>query len=750
MNNIIKINNIIQYYYIVYMSKEKQLFKYIKNHQYDDLIKLIKSDDKIDLNEQDDNGVYLIQYAIMFGQRDIIALLISRNCKLDIIDSEGKGIFYLPIKFGYIEIIRLLINFSNVVVGIPLLEMQDSLSNIPIHYAIMFNRMDITKEMLATNFNLNIKDVNGDTILHLIIKNIKKNKENYELIQTLIDKKIGINHINKLGQTALHIAVDNGNLDICTILLKNNINIDVETIDNHLTPLLIATIQNNYEICDLLLKYKPNLNCQDVYGNSILNHAIKNKSKSLIELYYDKVNINLININGNNTLNIFFEEKYELNKLDDYMFRPILDKTKMNSQNDQGKTSWHYLVKDNIWENYIDILENKKNKIFIQDINGISPYDIIIKEYPKSKDKFIDLITISFYNIITKKGIDKYKLDIKCIKDIVNLKKEITDKDKKKCINSIRTLILEHNISYPEKKKSYCINDINTDLIKFSSYVGITLDIICGLIYLKLPQHKFGSSIQTSLTKDFILNPNLENYYQSNGIEKGLYGDFLNFEIIWSYQKLFIPTIIKKLITDFNSDKSKRYLVIPIGIELSNGAHANILLYDKENNSMERFEPYGSNFPPGFNYNPNILDQYLERLFSNYFTEKINDKDFTYYKPLSYEGKVGFQLLDTIEYAKEKNIGDPGGFCGAWSLWYIEMRISNPNIERGPLINKLINYIRIKAVSFRSVIRNFTKKITDIRDDILAQADIDINQFLNENYKKDNWDKLINIISENS
>jgi hypothetical protein len=160
---------------------------------------------------------------------------------------------------------------------------------------------------------------------------------------------------------------------------------------------------------------------------------------------------------------------------------------------------------------------------------------------------------------------------------------------------------------------------------------------------------------------------------------------------------------------------------------------------------MERFEPYGSNFPPGFNYNPNILDHHLERLFSNYFTNLI------YYKPLSYEEKVGFQLLDTIEYSREKNIGDPGGFCGAWSLWYIEMRISNPDIEKGQLINKLINYIRTKMVSFRSIIRNFTKKITDIRDDILSQANIDINQFLNDNYKKENWDKLINlIISKNS
>ena len=114
------------------MNKDNILFEYIKNHQYDKLIATIKSDIKYDLNEMDESGVYLIQYAVLFRQRDIVALLISKNCKLDILDSDGRSIFYIPIKFGYNEIVSILINFSNVVVGVPLLDMLDSYSNIPL------------------------------------------------------------------------------------------------------------------------------------------------------------------------------------------------------------------------------------------------------------------------------------------------------------------------------------------------------------------------------------------------------------------------------------------------------------------------------------------------------------------------------------------------------------------------------------------------------------------------------------------
>ena len=301
------------------------------------------------------------------------------------------------------------------------------------------------------------------------------------------------------------------------------------------------------------------------------------------------------------------------------------------------------------------------------------------------------------------------------------------------------------------------LNDFLYDNIKFSSYTGISLDVLMGLIYIC---KKF-NTVQTTLTKNFMKNQILEDYYSANGIQKGLYDDFLNFELIWSYQKLFFPTTLKTTIHDFLKNNNKRFLIIPIGIELTVGAHANILLYDKINNEMERFEPYGKDFPPGFNYNPSGLDNNLKNYFKNYFdidnnlliTRELDGsnntngkKPFKYITPFEYELKIGFQTLDTLEYSKEKYIGDPGGFCEVWSLWYVEMRLTNLNIERKDIIYKLINYIRSKQISFRSIIRGFTKNITDIRDEYLLKVGLDINKWLNENYTKEQWENLINLI----
>jgi ankyrin repeat protein len=700
------------------------MFQLIKEHKYTDLIELINNDEKLDLNEKDDNNNCLIHYAILFRNIDIITLLISKKCKLDILDSDDRSIFYIPIKFNYTDIIDILLQYSNNVIGLPLLELQDKYLYIPLHYAILFNNFYAIESIINKSTNLNFKTSLEENALHLIIKSKINNKIN--IIKSLISKKININSCNLENQNPLHLAIDDNDIDVSKLLLDNDIDINIETTNMHYTPILIASINNNIDICKLLLNYKLNINCQDIYGNSILSYAIINKSKELIKLFYDKVNVNLVNVNGYVSLNLFFDNDYDLSKINNYYFREILIKTNINIQNLQGKTTWHYLIKYDIWDLYEDILIEKKNNIYIQDENNITPIQMIKENYSNKYDKFINLIIYSFYNIIINNNI--YKINTICNKI-----------SKDKCIQYIKNLIINKHISYPTKTKLFYINNIPVKNIKKNivMYTGITLDIISGLIYIK---SKF-NNIETSLTKNFINNQMLDNYYNSLGIVK--LNDFLNFEIVWSYLKLFIPTNFREILDSFiKSDK--KYLVIPIGLELSNGNHANILFYDKEKYELERFEPYGNNFPPGYNYNPKNLDLQINNLFSSL----INNDKFKYYTPADYEIKIGLQFIDATEYQLYKNINitDPGGFCAAWCLWYVDMKLNNLSISRESLIPKLINQIRSNKSSFRTTIRNYTKNITDIRDKILSKSKLDINLWLYDNYTNKEWKDVCNNI----
>jgi hypothetical protein len=58
---------------------------------------------------------------------------------------------------------------------------------------------------------------------------------------------------------------------------------------------------------------------------------------------------------------------------------------------------------------------------------------------------------------------------------------------------------------------------------------------------------------------------------------------------------------------------------------------------------------------------------------------------------------------------------DPSGFCSAWCLWYADLRMRNPTIERSKLISQAIDKIKSKPIKFRQFIRNYAEFIVKIK-----------------------------------
>ena len=150
------------------------MFDYIKNNKFDKLIDLIKIDNKYDINVRDENGNYLITYAIIKNKIDVVELLLSKNARIDIFDQEGRSILYLPTKYGYDQIIRLLIEYNQKNIGITLVDLKDKHNNIPIHYAIFFKNLQAIKLLIKSDSNTNTTDTDGNNSLHLAVytKNI--------------------------------------------------------------------------------------------------------------------------------------------------------------------------------------------------------------------------------------------------------------------------------------------------------------------------------------------------------------------------------------------------------------------------------------------------------------------------------------------------------------------------------------------------------------------------------------------------
>lgn len=724
------------------------LFDLVKTHKIQEAIKLINKDNDLDLNLRDNTNNYLIQYAIIGNEIDLLRVLLEKDVKLDIIDSDGRTILYLPIKYGYMESLNLLLENNDKIIGITLTDLTDINENIPLHYAIMFNNLEALKILLKHKSNLNLQDKNGDNSLHIAIK-----YKNVEICNLLLKFNVNINAKSITGESPLHYACNYELVNIVKLLLEHNADTNVIDFNNQFTPLMYATIINNQKIVDLLLKHGANPTLQDINGDTSLHHAINEENISFIKKYIPYFdNMNYINIYGYAiSHDVLYKFGTNFKKLNEIQFDIILDKSDINIQDNVGNSILYLLTKLNLWRKYSNILEHHNNNIYIKNKENKRPIDNISEN---DKKFFYEMVSNSYLNILREKDMEwnnkweqlcKTKMDINTFstkfKELVK-QVDVTNKEDV-CLDIIKYFVIQKKQSIPLTHLTLTINIPTLRNTSFVTYTGSTLDIIFGLLSLHVKYNKeHNKNICTTLTTNFINNNDIDEYFDSLGIVKSYKVEYLNFEIVWTYQKLFFPTNFENLVKKYESSTQIQFMIIPLGIELSQGSHGNIIIIDFKNKEIERFEPNGSDYPFGFNYNPELLDDILIKRFNKLLI------GYHYFKPIDFLPKIGFQRLELTEHFKTKKIGDPGGFCSAWSIWYADMRVKYDDVTREQLVKELISKIKSENISFKHMIRDYTKTITDMRDKYLQKVNLDINNWLNDDFSDEQLDKFNDILTE--
>ena len=728
------------------------LFTLIKEHNYEIIKKhLEKLDPSIDLNLRDEYNEYLLTYAILYNKLDIVKLIIEKGGKIDITDNENRSILYTSIKYGYDDITRFLIETNKNHIGINILDIKDKSNKTPLHYAIQKKNLTIIEKLCEAGANPHMFDNTGYNSLHQSIFT-----RNIDVVRLIIKYINSIDIRTNTGESALHIAVNLKLTKIAELLIENNINLNIQDFSHEFTAAHYIATTNQIELLQLIIQKKINivdLNIQDIFGNTPLHYAFIEENYNIVNLIIDNVpdiNYNLWNIDGKLPLHIFLEnydDRYE------DILEKIIAKTNLSLRDNNGNNCIYYIVNLDLWRRYRDILVKKKIDLFSKNKNNVMLLDMI-KE--KDRDDFLD-IAIESYLFRLKSKPDMWNQDWENIcsgnydeTKSKKLKKTITDNNTldTECKKIIKKNILElmkqvesgekqcKIVSYPMTKEKICITITEGQQLSLCTFTGNTLDVLLGLLYL-LDKYKDTCS---TISTDFIENKNIYEFYKSIGVLMSSRSEFLNFEIVWINYKLYL---IDDFFNKFKNciDGGAAFVIIPLGIELQQGSHANYLIYDVKNNQIERFEPHGSTTPPGLNYNPDLLDKILFTRF-----KELNE-NIKYLKPKDYLPKIGFQLLDIYE-TKKKKIGDPGGFCALWAVWYVDMRLTYRNLSPEKLVKKLVKSIRTNNISIKNMIRNYAVHIIKSRDEILQSAGLDINNWLNDEYSNEDLDKVIEQIKE--
>lgn len=166
--------------------------------------------------------------------------------------------------------------------------------------------------------------------------------------------------------------------------------------------------------------------------------------------------------------------------------------------------------------------------------------------------------------------------------------------------------------------------------------------------------------------------------------------------------------------------QDKKYIVFPFGFSCdSNNGHANYIIYDNYKKTLERFEPYGPTITDCIY--KNIDDEILNLFNKNMGKEFIIE----YKKPLSIYKYKGFQTKQAdeeqtmYEFVKKNGYNSKfsngfDGFCTVWCIWYVELRLSNPNVNRKQLLYNTIFKLDVEGTSFTNFIYDYAQYLLNI------------------------------------
>ncbi len=726
------------------------IFDLIRNKKFDELFVYIKNNPDIDLDIQDDNYNYLIQYMILYNNIKIVDYIIkNRTIRLDIIDIDGRSILYNPIKYNYIELLELILDYDNNSIGISILDVRDKIGYTGLHYCIIFNNISAFK-LLYKYSDINITDINGNNIYNICLQYNRTNLLIY-LLENEIKKQHNINHFTNInGESILQSAINYDDKTVINYIINNPTFleqiINIKENEYGLTALHQTIVLHFNDISLKLIEHKADINSSDYLGNTPLHYCIIEKNYAMLDVLIKKNNLfySELNMTGNTALHLLLEEdiinhmiadtnKY---KYDIYsILLKMIENTDINIMNNNGDTILHLIVIKNLWtlDEIKNILINGKThmNIFILNKNNTTPFDLVPYNM---KDTFIDIVIESYYNILKNlKNNDKLTIEWEkyCANDDLTnllkiLKKSKSDKDiSYYCKNKIKQQIVEIKQSIPTYKELSLTIDSGI-YVEGCFYTGSTIDILFGLLYLNNNYNNINLLLEYPLTG----NKEIQEYYVKMGINYTFKMEFSNIEIVWSFMKLFYQTNFESILKN-RINNALHYIIIPLGIEVSNGSHANMIIIDTKNKIIERFEPNGRNPPRGFYYNPNLLDTLLETKFNEIIPH------YKYIKPIDYLPNIGFQLLETIEDTICKKIGDPNGFCAVWCVWWVDMKLKNPDIDSNRLATELIKQIKLSNKSFKKIIRNYSINIVKLRDEYLYKYNHTIDDWMNGNYEED-------------
>jgi hypothetical protein len=173
--------------------------------------------------------------------------------------------------------------------------------------------------------------------------------------------------------------------------------------------------------------------------------------------------------------------------------------------------------------------------------------------------------------------------------------------------------------------------------------------------------------------------------------------------------EITIPYKLRETLNRCKKNNDKRFIYSSLLIvEKSNPSfgHANMILIDMFNKTVERFEPHGQ-------FSTHIMNgidvsKVLDKLMTSKFLSITGLYDYKYISPFIMSPPIGPQMKADAY----------GGMCMTYSMLYLHLRLINPDLPQKKVIQYLVkmesNKLKTMILKYAKFIEDTLKKYPDI------------------------------------
>lgn len=671
-----------------------KLVEYVTNDHWDQIIKLIIDGSYTDLNVDLLNGNNIFHLACIKGKTDIIKQLIAfkkeGRIKLNTnkLNADGLPGIHLYYKYGgndisffnNDEICYLDADSHNLAVylldKLPVLEIfidkliakkcVDSLE-IPIESNKHYFFYEIAKrvsEYKKTDINMMnryliiLRKLYAELRIDgLVFMGVYLNS--CEIIRTLMDFNFDFMVYAKNKLTPLSMGIYNGFTDIICMILEYTKNkfgdhdvfdmINASDKNYEFRPIFAAIKTNNFFIIRVLITYMlPYIKEYETINNETLlfKREIDNFQNQylhrILAIFADK------NLSESNFSKI--PDSLQPNQLIDAISNvplPIISffvrHCDLNQTNYANNTPAHIIFSSGLWKFIENDLVDREIDLLRVDQFGKNCYSYIL---PNDKAQFLKLTARIRVPLEEKTdNVDEIKLILDFSSDV---HKAETENFGLFNSNMIHYMLYLRYIENKYKNIYVPVRPFNDNSRQ------------SDMFFFELTSYPISTEQKT-------LNNCIENYLSE-------FYSYLPHNIYWINENQYYvdPCLVDILKThNQNVDVSvQRYVMLKLTMIINKKSlHANVLIYDRLEKEAWRFEPYGmSDVTTG-----RSMDQHINSLLTDVYGKII------YHDPDDFLTGLNFQLVTGDEFTINQNLGDPDGYCLAWSMWFIDMVLNYPD-----------------------------------------------------------------------